>query len=43
MNVGGLKRVNNLWNNVYPYLVSQIMEVYGRATGSVLEIGPFSG
>lgn len=43
MDIGDLKRVNSLWEKVYHYLVSQIMEEYGRAAGSVLEIGPFSG
>ena len=38
-----MKRVNELWINVYPYLSKQAMELYGRETGEVLEFGPFSG
>jgi len=42
MNIDYLKRVNALWEKIYPYLVSQIMNAYGRNSGAVLEIGPFS-
>jgi len=43
MNLDDLRRVNNLWRKLYPYLVAQIMESYQRDSGSVLELGPFSG
>jgi SAM-dependent methyltransferase len=38
-----LKRVNDLWGKVYPYLATQVMEHFGRSHGEVLELGPFSG
>ncbi len=38
-----LKRVNELWVKVYPYLAAQAIEHYGRETGKVLEFGPFCG
>jgi len=38
-----LKQVNGLWRKIYPFLVSQIMETYGKDSGAVLEMGPFSG
>ncbi|MDD2251575.1 MAG: class I SAM-dependent methyltransferase [Dehalococcoidales bacterium] len=38
-----LIRVNQLWKNIYPYLVKQVMEAYSREEGEVLELGPFSG
>jgi ubiquinone/menaquinone biosynthesis C-methylase UbiE len=37
------KRINKLWGQVYPFLASVIMDDFGRHTGRVLEIGPFSG
>ena len=43
MDIEDLKRVNNLWRKVYPYLAAQIMDGYRRDSGSVLELGPFSG
>ena len=43
MDIDALKRVNSLWRKLYPYLASQIMEGYRRDSGSVLELGPFSG
>ena len=43
MDSNDLKRVNELWVKVYPYLAAQAMEHYGRKTGKVLELGPFSG
>lgn len=43
MNFDDLRRVNNLWRKLYPYLVALIMESYQRDSGSVLELGPFSG
>jgi SAM-dependent methyltransferase len=38
-----LKRVNDLWRKIYPYLAAQGMEYYCKSYGDVLEIGPFSG
>ncbi len=38
-----LKRVNDLWVKIYPYLAAQAIGYYGRKTGKVLELGPFSG
>ena len=38
-----IKLINHLWAEVYPFLVSVIMDDFGRHTGRVLEIGPFSG
>ena len=38
-----LKQVNRLWRRIYPYLAKQIMEIYPRDSGKVLELGPFSG
>jgi len=35
--------VNDLWREVYPYLASQVTAAYGRTSGRVLEMGPFSG
>ncbi|MFO7773144.1 MAG: class I SAM-dependent methyltransferase [Dehalococcoidia bacterium] len=43
MDVDALKRVNRLWQKLYPYLASQIMADYRRDSGAVLELGPFSG
>lgn len=43
MNREDLKKVNELWLDVYPYLASQAKEYYGRETGEVLEFGPFCG
>ena len=43
MNFNDLKQVNNLWRKIYPYLALQIMENYRKDSGSVLELGPFSG
>ena len=43
MDIDDLKQVNGLWKNIYPYLVSQIMEHYHNDSESVLELGPFSG
>jgi len=43
MDIDDIKRLNRLWRKIYPYLVSQIMEDYRRDSGSVLELGPFSG
>lgn len=38
-----IKRINKLWGPVYPYLASMIMDDFGKNTGHVLELGPFSG
>ncbi|MBI4332853.1 MAG: class I SAM-dependent methyltransferase [Chloroflexi bacterium] len=43
MDLDDLKRVNNLWKRIYPYLASQILEDCGEDPRSVLELGPFSG
>ena len=43
MDAEDIKRVNRLWKKVYPYLAAQVMENYGRDSGTVLELGPFSG
>ena len=43
MNIDDLIKVNSLWTKLYPYLAAQIMEGYQRGSGSVLELGPFSG
>ena len=43
MDLRNLKRVNDLWTKIYPYLAIQVMEHYGRHPGAVLELGPFSG
>jgi len=33
----------HLWQPVYPHLARYIGELYGRADGNVLEVGPFCG
>ncbi len=38
-----IKALYRLWHPVYPYLVKQIQEIYGRSDGDILEIGPFCG
>jgi hypothetical protein len=38
-----IQEIDQLWNPVYPYLTKQILEVYGRRDGDVIEIGPFCG
>ncbi len=43
MDLNDLKRVNSLWRKIYPYLASQIRESYDKDSGTVLELGPFSG
>jgi SAM-dependent methyltransferase len=43
MDLRNLKRVNDLWTKIYPYLAIQVMEHYGRSYGVVLELGPFAG
>ncbi|MDX9986524.1 MAG: class I SAM-dependent methyltransferase [Dehalococcoidales bacterium] len=43
MEIQDLISVNNLWKNIYPYLVGQIMEIYPHQEGKALELGPFAG
>lgn len=43
MDMNDLKRVNSLWEKIYPHLALQIIENYQRDFGMVLELGPFSG
>jgi len=43
VNIDDLEQLDRLWQKIYPYVASQIMEVYQRDYGSVLELGPFSG
>jgi ubiquinone/menaquinone biosynthesis C-methylase UbiE len=43
MDIADIKQLNVLWRKIYPYLASHIMEEYGRDSGAVLELGPFSG
>jgi len=38
-----IQEIDQLWDPVYPYLTKQIVEVYGRGNGDVVEIGPFCG
>jgi hypothetical protein len=38
-----IQEIDLLWEPVYPYLAQQIVELYGRRDGNVLEIGPFCG
>jgi hypothetical protein len=38
-----IQEIDRLWEPVYPYLARQIVELYGRRDGNVLEIGPFCG
>jgi ubiquinone/menaquinone biosynthesis C-methylase UbiE len=42
-NIQDLTSVNRLWRRVYPYTAAQVMAHYQRTTGSVLELGSFSG
>lgn len=43
MDLSDVKRINSLWQKLYPYLALQILEAYRRDSGAVLELGPFSG
>lgn len=43
MDINDIKRVNDLWQQVYPYLTDHVMEYFHRESGKVLELGPFSG
>ncbi len=38
-----IHEIYHLWEPVYPYLSQQIIELYSRQDGNILEIGPFSG
>ncbi len=38
-----IEEINILWEPVFPYLSRQILEIYGRNDGNILDIGPFSG
>lgn len=43
LNLNLIKEIDLLWNPVYPYLTKQIVKLYGRKDGDILEIGPFCG
>lgn len=43
MNLADLRKVNILWREIYPYLAAQITESFNKHSGTVLELGPFSG
>jgi len=43
MSVDDLLKLDSLWGRTFPYLAAQIMEGYQSDSGSVLELGPFSG
>ena len=43
MSIDDLVKLDNLWERTFPYLAAQIMESYQQDSGSVLELGPFSG
>ncbi|HBE45585.1 MAG TPA: hypothetical protein DDW17_09150 [Deltaproteobacteria bacterium] len=38
-----IRELHFLWRPVFPYLAIQIKELYGRAHGRILEMGPFIG
>jgi len=38
-----IQEIDRLWDPVYPYLQKQIVELYSRSDGDLLEIGPFCG
>ena len=38
-----IQEIDQLWSPVYPHLTKQILEVYGRRDGDVIEMGPFCG
>ena len=42
-NLSLIQEIDLLWEPVYPYLARQIVELYGRRDGNILEIGPFCG
>ena len=43
INLNPIQEIYHLWEPVYPYLSQQILELYNRKDGNILEIGPFSG
>ncbi len=43
MDLQVIRKINRLWEGVYPYLSRYIMDLYGHQEGDVLELGPFSG
>ena len=43
INLNPIQEIYHLWEPVYPYLSQQILELYHRQDGNILEIGPFSG
>jgi hypothetical protein len=43
VNRNPIQEIYHLWDPVYPYLSQQILELYNRKDGNILEIGPFSG
>ncbi len=43
INIKDLAELNSLWRSMYPYLAAQIIDGYRRHSGTVLELGPFSG
>ena len=38
-----IHEINLLWEPVYPYLSEQVLDLYGRDGGRVLDVGPFAG
>ena len=38
-----IHEINHLWEPVYPYLAEQILELYGKGDGRILDVGPFAG
>ncbi len=42
-NLNLIQEIDLLWEPVYPHLARQIVELYGRRDGNILEIGPFCG
>lgn len=43
MNIAYLRRLDELWAPVYPYLVHEVYQAYGRDDGRALELGAFAG
>ena len=43
INLNPIQEIYHLWEPVYPYLSQQILDLYHRQDGDILEIGPFSG
>jgi hypothetical protein len=43
INLNPIQEIYHLWEPVYPYLSQQIIQLYNRQDGNILEIGPFSG